>query len=573
MAKIGEYYAQIGVHGLAQYQAAFASAKASMQQLAASTEKAIAQSKQSWLGLGAITRRAGPLLAAAGVSYSVGSMLQMSAEAESLAASFEVMLGSAEKAQATLKELRDFAAATPFSIGGLSEATKTLLGFGLSAEDAVRSVKMLSDVAMGNEEKLRSLALVFGQIAAAGKLSGGDLLQLINAGFNPLEVISKQTGKSIAKLREEMSQGKITFDMVRRAFEAAAGPGGRFYQMNEKMSRTLAGRWSTFKDALVGTLRSVGDVLVDAFDLKDVLAGASSFLEGLAAKLKTFWAQWGPTVKQALATLLSFFKMLWSAMSGLLGAIASLFGSIFGASGLTVKAFQESFVHYLKQMQFFFENWKLYLAIGWEQFKLWCSNLWERIKTFFQNVWIVLRWLYDNWINIFVDIWNATKTIFANLAENLKNLWTALLNWIKGKGWSFDWTPLLDGFQSTVSQMPELMEAQIQETTPALELLRKELEEARREFFAEKKPAVKQAAPAASAAAAAAAQKEGKLEVKFIGLAELARQMQEEVGKKTEEQIAANTGKTAEAVDRLAAAAAGDALRVQVVGGLTAAYA
>ena len=57
---------------------------------------------------------------------------------------------------------------------------------------------------MGNNEKFSSMTLAFAQMSAAGRLMGQDLNQMINAGFNPLQVISEKTGKSIAVLKKEM---------------------------------------------------------------------------------------------------------------------------------------------------------------------------------------------------------------------------------------------------------------------------------------------------------------------------------------------------------------------------------
>ena len=64
---------------------------------------------------------------------------------------------------------------------------------------------------MGNNEKFSSMTLAFAQMSAAGRLMGQDLNQMINAGFNPLQVISEKTGKSIAVLKKERS--KVLFHL------------------------------------------------------------------------------------------------------------------------------------------------------------------------------------------------------------------------------------------------------------------------------------------------------------------------------------------------------------------------
>ena len=61
----------------------------------------------------------------------------------------------------------------------------------------------------------------------------------------------------MAQLREEMSEGAISAEMVADAFQSATSEGGRFYQSMEKQSKTFSGQMSTIKDnvnSLIGTL-------------------------------------------------------------------------------------------------------------------------------------------------------------------------------------------------------------------------------------------------------------------------------------------------------------------------------
>jgi hypothetical protein len=73
---------------------------------------------------------------------------------------------------------------------------------------------------------------------------------MINAGFNPLQVISERTGESMASLKQKMSEGKISTEMLSQAFQWATDKQGLFYQGAEKASETLSGKWSNFMDSL-----------------------------------------------------------------------------------------------------------------------------------------------------------------------------------------------------------------------------------------------------------------------------------------------------------------------------------
>jgi len=191
----------------------------------------------------------------------VGVVAKMGMEAEKTATSFNVLVGSEAKAAKMLGEINKYADNTLWDRSTTQNASKTMLGFGISTETVVDDLKMLGDVAMGDKNKLQSLALVFGQISAAGKLQGQDLLQLINAGYNPLLDISALTGKSVAQLKDDMSKGLVTFDMVRAAFQRATGEGGKFNKMTEQIAQTSYGAFEQLKGKLIGTLLELYELI------------------------------------------------------------------------------------------------------------------------------------------------------------------------------------------------------------------------------------------------------------------------------------------------------------------------
>lgn len=184
----------------------------------------------------------------------IKSIVQMGADLEQSKISFDVLLGSAEKARIMLAGINKFANDTPYENKGLIDNAKLMLAFGTSAEKILPNLKMIGDIGMGNAEKMSSLTLAYAQMSSAGKLQGQDLLQMVNAGFNPLQELTKMTGKTMGVLRKEMEGGKISAEMVEAAFHHATSKGGMFFGMMDKMSQTASGKFST----LVGTLRQTG---------------------------------------------------------------------------------------------------------------------------------------------------------------------------------------------------------------------------------------------------------------------------------------------------------------------------
>ena len=139
---------------------------------------------------------------------------------------------------------------------------------------------------MGDSQRLQSLALSFSQMTATGKLMGQDLLQMINAGFNPLAEISRKTGKSIGDLKDEMEKGAISADMVREAFISATSEGGKFNGMLEAQSKIISGAYSNLQGAIDDAFNRIGEnaqpIILQTID------GLTSLAKNLRMSAKLF---------------------------------------------------------------------------------------------------------------------------------------------------------------------------------------------------------------------------------------------------------------------------------------------
>lgn len=230
----------------------------------------------SFAGIGQAITGALAAIGAVGVGREI---LKLGVDAEQTAISFEVFLGSAERAKNMISTMQQYAVKTPFTSKDIYDAGKMLMGFGVSARNVMPYVKMLGDASGGSNEKFKLMSYAFAQVSAAGKLQGQDLLQLINAGFNPLQEISKKTGKSIAELKKDMEKGNISFQMVAEAFKMATSEGGRFYGMLEKQSQTVGGKWSTFVDTMqIQAVKVFNDLKPTILSLIDTLSSFGNWI-------------------------------------------------------------------------------------------------------------------------------------------------------------------------------------------------------------------------------------------------------------------------------------------------------
>lgn len=185
-------------------------------------------------------------------------VISIRSEMESLQTSFKTLAGEQIGGE-LFEQIKEYELRTPMIMQDLASGAQTMLAFNIPAQDVMQHLKAIGDISMGDSEKFKSLTLAFSQMSATGKLMGQDLLQMINAGFNPLQVISEQTGKSIGQLKEEMEKGAITTKMVQDAFHAAASEGGQFNGMLEAQSKTLKGAISNLEGAWQYMLNDIGE--------------------------------------------------------------------------------------------------------------------------------------------------------------------------------------------------------------------------------------------------------------------------------------------------------------------------
>lgn len=203
-------------------------------------------------------------------SQLIGGATQYQSSLEQYTTSFEVMTGSAEKAVEVTERLGEIAASTPFEMTTLADTTQLLMNYGFQADDAITKMTMLGDIAQGSSEKMNRIAMAYGQMSSAGKVSLEDVKQMIEAGFNPLQEISQTTGESMASLYDRISKGTISVDEITASMERSTAEGGKYFGSMDKQSQTLSGRLATLKDtinsslgvALSGILTKLADVIL-----------------------------------------------------------------------------------------------------------------------------------------------------------------------------------------------------------------------------------------------------------------------------------------------------------------------
>ena len=266
---------------------------------------------QTAMKIGAAVAAAGAAVGGYVAKTGIGYNQQM----DDYTANMQTLLGGVDKAEAKIKELSDMAAKTPFELPTLADATQTLLAFGVKAEDSTGILKSLGDISLGNASKLETLTRSYGKMSSTGKVTLENVQMMIDAGFNPLNLIAERNHMTMESLYEALSDGKVPFDELTWAIQKATSEGGQFYNGMETASKTLTGRLSTLKEnwsaflALLTkpayeTLRDT--VLPSAIDMVNKLT--ASFNEsGLQGVLNTFSDEVGKLGKSIASKITEYF--------------------------------------------------------------------------------------------------------------------------------------------------------------------------------------------------------------------------------------------------------------------------
>ena len=334
-----------------------------------------------------------PLTALGGVA------IKTAGEFEKQRIAFETMLGSGEKASKLLKDIIEYSAKTPFQLKGLEDSAAKLMSFGISADEVVDKMRMLGDVAMGDQEKLSRLVYAFGKLRSRGVATMEELNMFIDAGVPILEKLANRFGVAQDQLFKMITQGKVTFKDVNAALEEMTSKGGMFYRMTERQATSLLGLFSTLKDNVMLLMQSFGDMLLPVLkkitdrlivivqkfrELDDstkkvimVIAGLSAVLPPLIMGLGGLMKAVG-TVKTALSGLKVGFMLLKSPI-----------GVIITAIGFLITAGLLMYKH------------------------------WDKIKVYMINIWNVIK-------NAALTVFNAIKRIvltpIVKVLEGIKKL-------------------------------------------------------------------------------------------------------------------------------------------------------
>lgn len=271
--------------------------------------------------LAGVAKKASIAFGAAAVA-ATGFAVKSAADFEQTRIGLENMLGSADKARDLLSKISKFAAQTPFEFPELAQATRQLVAFGFSAEDAFDTMQQLGDVSAAVGAPINDLAYLMGTLRTQGRAFTIDIRQFAQRGIPIYEYLAKVLGKSEAEISKMIEAGKIGFPEVQKAFEAMTGEGGKFHDTMAKQSKSLSGLFSTLKDniglaarELVG-ITEQGDIKPGSlFDfLRKGLTKITEDLPKAIQGIKDFFAEVKPDLLNAFVQAMEYLSPKFTAL-------------------------------------------------------------------------------------------------------------------------------------------------------------------------------------------------------------------------------------------------------------------
>lgn len=205
-----------------------------------------------------LQRTVGRLASAFAMKELVSKISTVRGEFQQLEVAFKTMLGSAEQADALMRQLTRTAATTPFGLEDVAQGAKQLLAYGFEAEKVNETLIRLGDIAAGLSVPLGDLVYLYGTTMAQGRLYTQDLNQFTDRGIPMIAELAKQFGVAESKVKSLVEDGKVGFPEVQKAIESLTDEGGRFGGLMEAQSRTITGQISNIEDAISMMFNELG---------------------------------------------------------------------------------------------------------------------------------------------------------------------------------------------------------------------------------------------------------------------------------------------------------------------------
>lgn len=214
------------------------------------------------------------------------------------------------------------------------------------------------------------------------------------------------------------------------------------------------------------------------------LGGLSGTWEAIRSAAATAWAwiqerimaflDWAMPLFHALGFLgQTVWRVIQDAVLGLWDVIVNVFTAvrdfvlsvwrtITGNTEADWGVIRDTIMDAIMFAEFTIKNFGAVASLVWANIKLGFVQMVGVIIHFFTTqIPAYLTWFGNNWAKIFTDVFNFVRTIFGNMWTNISRFFSNVWNSLTGGDTDWRWTGLLDGFEATLTELPEIAEREL----------------------------------------------------------------------------------------------------------------
>ena len=207
--------------------------------------------------------------------------------------------------------------------------------------------------------------------------------------------------------------------------------------------------WHRVKTAVSGVVRMF------TVHLAPVLTNISTKFVEVAKVVVGKIKEWAPAILQYVNVSMALFSLLWESVS-------SVFSSISGVISGNMGSALDFVVDSLISLEFNIRNFESIATAAFLNVAASAVGFGAEIQHFFTGVLpALLGWFTKNWTGIWHTALDFVLTGFINLGQNIRNLFSAIWEFMRTGEWEVAFVPLTEGFRNMIQELPKIPKREI----------------------------------------------------------------------------------------------------------------
>ena len=310
---------------------------------------------------------------------------------------------------------------------------------------------------------------------ALGTAIGGGVIGIVTKLTDVVVDFIKETVGGSEELTAAWGELTGTFSEL---VSAVTGTTGTVKEQLSEMFKPAIGDVIEFVTRYVRALQSLVALAKPWIDaakegIKSIVDKAQPAFEAFQGVVVTVFQNVGYAVQAGVEHFAAIKESVQAALAPAIALLQQVPGYIAAAFGSTQvqsvigfgTAIKEWVTDKIELAGLFIRNWPDFFSIAAIEINQQISDIGAMLATIPANAQIVGNYIANNWRQLISDALQATGRGFLNLAENIGNLATSIKDFFEGKGWHFDFKPLLEGFKATADKLPELAKPKFEDVS------------------------------------------------------------------------------------------------------------